>query len=106
LLAALDDVFFFLPHVHRVLFPETIGLARGSLRDRADSAHELLKKCPARIAKGIPAESALRLTYNMSRLGEMARATLVYDRTDEDGRLERVMNSTENGGRPFEASRC
>ena len=87
LVTSLDDIFFFLPHVHRVLFPEAEHLPDGGSEDRVAEAHRLAKLPLDQVAQRVSPDATLRLTYDAKRLESLRRFELNYLRKDRDGRV-------------------
>lgn len=64
---ALDDTYFFLPHVRELLFPETSRFPEDPAR-QLEQAREVAALPPGRLGELVPPDAALRLTYDPERL--------------------------------------
>ncbi len=85
LATALDDIYFFLPHVHRLLFPETALLPEGERPARLAEARRLASLALEKLAPLISPDAALRLTYDTRRLEPLRRLELSFVLKGHDG---------------------
>lgn len=84
---ALDDIYFFLPHVHRVLFPEALLLGGDDLRARVPAARRLAGRAPADLGRLVSPDAMLRITYDPVRLDRMRRLGLSLERRGPGGAI-------------------
>jgi len=87
LATSLDDIFFLLPHVQRVLFPETEGLPAPGSKERVGAARLLAERPLEEVAQRISPRAALRLTYQPKRLEPLQNFLLNYLRSDRGGNV-------------------
>jgi hypothetical protein len=75
---SLDDIYFYLPHVHRVVFPESLHLPAGTGQSRVEAARRLSEQPLDEIGSICTPETTLRLTLNRERLAEFQHMELNY----------------------------
>jgi hypothetical protein len=79
---ALDDTYFFLPHVRALLFPETSYLRAADAPEQAQGAAWLTGLSASVLSKRIPRDAVLRLTFNHERLAALHPLRLESPRMD------------------------
>ena len=92
----LDDTWFFLPYVRELFFPETAHLPDGDVRQQVAAARHLAESPLTKLAKRVPADAVLRLTYREGAFKAMRGLQLEYERKDRNGTV------VENFTAPFE----
>lgn len=85
----LDDTYFFLPYVRRLLFPETDLLAQEdeSLLGRLTKAQQLAVQPVTELAPRLPQGSVLRLTCVPERVQALHPLRLTFERKDAAGNV-------------------
>jgi hypothetical protein len=88
---ALDDTYFFLPPVRKLLFPETALLPAGSASQQVGQAMQLAGRTADALAQELYAcgtlpDGVLRLTYAPEPLAALQPLRLVFEPTNDRGR--------------------
>jgi hypothetical protein len=82
---ALDDIYFFLPHVHSVLFPEVRLNPGGNPEGRVASSRLISSQALVDLATQISPQALLRLTYDPKRLASVRHFQLSFVLRGDDG---------------------